>query len=106
MKVFQIRQSIECAICLTLISKSAQARCELHVSNIPVECDSSQCKHTCDNGVIGYKIVDCAVDRSKWPVIIPHIDKVEQTIENGHQEVCERQVYQKVVGRRPHSFVP
>ena len=74
--------------------------------NIPVKCDSSQCKHTGDNGVIGYKIVDCAVDRSKWPVIIPHIDKVEQTIQNGHQEVCERQVHQKVVGRRPHSFVP
>ena len=91
--------------CGLLIISELYGEQKTHV-NIPVKCDSSQCKHTGDNGVIGYKIVDCAVDRSKWPVIIPHIDKVEQTIQNGHQEVCERQVHQKVVGRRPHSFVP
>ena len=51
---------------------------------VPVECNSRQCEDTGNHRIIGYKIVDCAVHRSKWPVIIPHIDEVEQTIENGH----------------------
>ena len=72
---------------------------------LPVECNSCQCENTGNNCVVGNKMIDCAINRSKWPVIIPHVDEVEYTIENGHQKVRERQVHQKIIGRRPHSFV-
>ena len=78
---------------------------KLVFKDLPVKRDSCQCEDTGNDCVISNKIIDCTIDRSKWPVIVPHIDKVEETIENGHQKVCQGQVHQEVIRRCPHSFV-
>ena len=34
---------------------------------------------------------------------VPHVDKGEDAVEGGHQDVCHGQVQQKVIGHAPHA---
>ena len=36
---------------------------------------------------------------------VPHVDKREDAVEGGHEDVCHGQVQQEVVGHAPHAAV-
>ena len=75
------------------------------LGTLPIQCDGSQSEYTSNDSVIGYKVVNGAIDGTEMPVIVSHINEVKQSIENRHHQVSERQVHQEIVGGSPHSFM-
>ena len=42
----------------------------------------------------------------RWNILpVPHVDKGEDTVEGGHEDVRHGQVQQEVVGHTPHAAV-
>ena len=49
---------------------------------IPIERSSGECENAGGNCDVGHKVTDATVNFSKRPVIIQHVDKVEEAIED------------------------
>ena len=72
---------------------------------LPIQSNGRESQYTGRNSDVSDEIVDSAIDLSKDPIVISHVDIVETSIEDGEEEVGDAEVDQKVVGRSPHPFV-
>ena len=72
---------------------------------LPIQSDGRESQYTGRNSDVSYEIVDSAIDLSKDPIVISHVDIVETSIEDGEEEIGDAEIDQKVVGRCPHAFV-
>lgn len=52
---------------------------------------------------VGHEIVDCAINRTEWPIWVQHEYKVEDAVQRRHQQVGDAQVQQEVICDRPHA---
>ncbi len=63
--------------------------CQLSIDiGSPVHGDCCQGENAGSHCHIGDKVVDGAVGIAKQPVIVPHVNEVEETVEHCQQEVC------------------
>ena len=72
---------------------------------LPIQSDGRESQYTGRNSDVSDEIVDSAIDLSKDPIVVSHVDIVETSIEDGEEEIGDAEIDQKVVGRSPHTFV-
>ena len=72
---------------------------------LPIQSDGRESQYTGRNSDVSDEIVDSAIDLSKDPIVVSHVDIVETSIEDGEEEIGDAEIDQKVVCRCPHPFV-
>ena len=81
------------------------ALCLFFFACLPINRHGSEIEHTGCHSDDGNEVVELAVDLSEHPVALPHVDVVENSVEDGQQQVRQTHVDDERVGYCPHVTV-
>jgi len=77
----------------------------LYISIAPVDGDGHEGENACGDRARSNELSEATIAATERPVVVDHIDKVEQRVQNRDERVGDGQVYQEIVDDGTHAFV-